>query len=249
VRASALPTLQLLAQDPPPADGYLIDLDGTLISGSSMVAGAVELLSVLHKPFVILSNDSEHAPQFIASLFRKCGLPLGRRDVVLAGAVAVETIAARSPGASVMLLGSPALAILAQKLGLQLHMSNPDIVLVARDRTFSFDKLAAAAAAVRHGAQVVLACPDTSHPGPNGDPVPEVGALAAALFACVGPTPYEVIGKPEALMFKIGCDRLGVAPARCLMIGDNPLTDGVGASRAGIAFCQVAGTTDMALAS
>jgi HAD superfamily hydrolase (TIGR01450 family) len=249
VRASTLPTLPLLAKDPPQAEGYLIDLDGTLMSGSSLLPGAVELLSSLRKPFVILSNDSEHAPQFIAGLFRKKGLPLGRRDVVLAGAVAIETIAERSPGASVMLLGSPALAILAQKLGLRLHMSNPEIVLVARDRTFNFDKLAAAAAAVRHGARLVLACPDTSHPGPNGDPVPEVGALAAALIACVGPTPSEVIGKPEALMFKIGCERLGVAPAQCLMIGDNPSTDGVGASRAGIAFCQVAGTTEMALAS
>ena len=249
MRSSALPTLQLLAAEPPEADGYLIDLDGTLISGSALLAGAVDLLSSLRKPYVILSNDSEHVPQFIAGMFRKNGLPIGRRDVILAGAVAIETIAERSPGASVLLLASPALAILAQKHGLRLHTSNPEIVLVARDRTFTFDKLAAAAAAVRRGARVVLACPDTSHPGPNGDPVPEVGALAAALFACVGPIPYEVIGKPEATMFRIGCERLGIAPARCLMIGDNPMTDGLGASRAGIAFCQIAGTTEITLAN
>jgi HAD superfamily hydrolase (TIGR01450 family) len=238
----------MLAARPPEADGYLIDLDGTLISGSALLVGAVDLLSSLRKPFVILSNDSEHVPHFVAGMFRKNGLPIGRRDVILAGAVAIETIAERSPGASVLLLASPALAIFAQKHGLRLHTSNPEIVLVARDRTFTFEKLAAAAAAVRRGARVILACPDTSHPGPKGDPIPEAGSLAAALFACVGPVPYEVIGKPEPQMFTIGCERLGVAPDRCLMIGDNPSTDGVGASRAGIAFCQVAGA-GMALTS
>lgn len=246
---SSLPTLEMLASALPEADGYLIDLDGTLLTGSSLIPGAISFLSRSRVPFVILSNDSEHVPQQIATVFRKNGLPLGRRDVILAGAVAVEIIAARSAGARIMLLGSSALAVLAQKLGLRLDNSDPDIVLMARDRSFSFDKLAAAARAVQRGAQVILACPDTSHPGPNGEPVPEVGALAAALFACVGPVPYDVIGKPEPTLFEIGCERLGMTPAQCLMIGDNPLTDGAGATRAGIAFCQVAGVAEIALAS
>ena len=239
----------MLAGAAPAAKGYLIDLDGTLISGSTLLPGSISFLAKLQAPFVILSNDSEHVPQQVAAMFRKHGLPIGRRDVVLAGAVAIESIAARSPGASVMLLGSTALAVLAQKLGLRLYNDSPDIVLIARDRGFTFDKLAAAARAVQRGAHVVLACPDTSHPGRHGEPVPEVGALAAALFACVGPVPHEVIGKPEAALFEIGCQRLGMRPAECLMVGDNPLTDGAGAARAGIAFCQVAGTAEVALES
>lgn len=236
-----LPTLGALAFDPPAADGYLIDLDGTLLSGSTMLPGAREFLSRLPGPFVILSNDSEHVPRQLATLFRKRGIAIHPRNIVLCGVVAVEAIAARFPGARVMLLGSPALRIVALRLGLLLDTERPDIVLFARDRTFSFDKLAAAAKAVRRGAQLLLACPDTSHPGPEGEPVPEVGALAAALFACIGEVPHEVIGKPEPTLFKIGCERLGIAPAQCMMIGDNPLTDGIGAARAGIPFCQVAG--------
>ncbi len=243
------PTLQTLAADIPPAGGYLIDLDGTLLSGSSLLPGAVNFLARLKAPFVILSNDSEHMPQQIAAIFRKASLAVHKKDVVLAGAVAVEAIAQRFPGGRVMLLASPALAVMAQRLGLKTDSDNPDVVLVARDRGFNFDRLAAAARAVRRGAAVVLACPDTSHPGPDGAPVPEAGALAAALFACAGEVPYEVIGKPEATLFRIGCERLGIAPAQCLMIGDNPLTDGAGAARAGIAFCQVAGIIEVALAS
>jgi HAD superfamily hydrolase (TIGR01450 family) len=227
-------------------EGYLVDLDGTLLSGESLLPGALAFLSELPRPFVILSNDSEHTPDAIAGIFRAHGLPLGREDVVLAGIVAVEMIARRSPGASVMMMASPALSAHARALGLRVDAAQPEIVLVARDRAFSFDKLAAAAQAVSKGASVVLACPDASHPGRDDAPVPEAGALAAALFACVGPVPYEVVGKPEPILFRIGAERLGIGPGQCMMIGDNPLTDGAGASRAGIAFYHVTPDTEVA---
>ena len=152
----------MLASDPPGADGYLIDLDGTLLTGSALIPGAIAFLSRLRAPFVILSNDSEHVPQQIATVFRKNGLPLGRRDVILAGAVAIEVIAERSPGASVMLLASPALAVHAQKLGLRLTSAQPEIVLIARDRSFSFEKLAAAA-------KELVSKRGTSQPGQERD--------------------------------------------------------------------------------
>ena len=234
-------SLHALALNLPPADGYLIDLDGTLVSGGRPLPGARDLLTGLGAPFVILSNDSEHVSRQLAASFREWGLTIQPRSIILAGVVAIETIARRSPGARVLLLGSPALRVLALQHGLDLESNRPEVVLLARDRDFSFERLAAAARAVQRGAQVVLACPDTSHPGHDGEPVPEVGALAAALFACVGPVPHEVIGKPEPTLFAIGCERLGIPASRCIMIGDNPLTDGAGAARAGIAFCQVAG--------
>ncbi len=235
-----LPTLGALAVDLQDVGGYLIDLDGTLMSGSTLLPGAADFLRKLPVPFIVLSNDSEHVPQQLSTLFRQSGIAIKPRNIVLCGVVAIEVIAARQPGARVMLLGSPALRVLALRLGLLLETERPDIVLLARDRAFSFEKLAAAAKAVERGARLVLACPDTSHPGPEGEHVPEVGALAAALFACIGKVPHEVIGEPEPTLFKIGCERLGIAPAQCMMIGDNPLTDGVGAERAGIPFRQIA---------
>ena len=235
-----LPTLLAMASAPPSADGYLIDLDGTLVSGSALLPGATEFLRGLAGPFVILSNDSEHVPSQLADLLGRQGLGIDSSCIVLSGAVAVEEIAERSKGARLMLLGSQVLRDLAEDRGLRLDDEHPEVVLFARDRNFSFVKLAAAARAVRRGARLVLACPDTSHPGPDGSPVPEVGALAAALFACVGKVPYDVIGKPEPTLFTIGCARLGIPASQCIMIGDNPRTDGEGASRAGMRFLQVA---------
>jgi len=232
-------SLRALATAPPQADAYLIDLDGTLISGGRLLPHAVSLLAALPGPYCLVSNDSEHGPAEIASIFAAAGVEIDQARIVLAGAAAVAAVALRSPGARVMLLGGATLRQMALDLGLWLDDLHPELVLMARDRTFSFAKLQAAANAVRRGAELILACPDMTHPGQGGEIVPEVGALAAALFACVGDVPHEVFGKPEPTLFKIAVERLGFDARQCLMIGDNPLTDGRGAARLGIRFCEV----------
>lgn len=221
------------------ARGYLLDLDGTLMSGRHLLAGARELLARLNGRFCIVSNDSEHTPGQLIARFNDLGIALAAGQVILAGTSALETIALRHPGARVMVLGSSPLRAYARRIGLVVDALQVDVVLVARDRRFSYGKLAAAAEAVTGGAALYVACPDTSHPGANGQPVPEAGALAAALLACVGPVDHVVIGKPEPGMFLQGCRWLGIDPADGVMIGDNPLTDGVGAASVGLAFWQV----------
>lgn len=232
------------------ARGYLIDLDGTLMSGRHLLAGARELLTRLEGRFCIVSNDSEHTPQQLVRRFADLGIRLDSGQVILAGTCALETIAKRHPRSRVMVLGSTPLRAYARRLGLDVGDLQSDVVLVARDRRFSYGKLAAAAEAVTRGAALYVACPDTSHPGTNGQPVPEAGALAAALLACTGPVEHAVIGKPEPAMFQLGCQRLGIDPADGVMIGDNPLTDGVGAAAVGLAFWQVMpGKLDLAALS
>ena len=221
------------------ARGYLIDLDGTLMSGRHLLPGARELLARLAGRFAIVSNDSEHTPQQLVSRFAELGIGLDRNQVILAGTCALDTIARDLPRARVMVLGSTPLRAYARRLKLEVDDPSCDVVLVARDRRFTYGKLAAAAEAVTRGARLYVACPDSSHPGPNGQPVPEAGALAAALVACTGVTPHAVIGKPEPAMFELGCERLGIAPDEGVMIGDNPLTDGAGATAVGLAFWQV----------
>ncbi|MFT3975947.1 MAG: HAD family hydrolase [Sphingomonas bacterium] len=44
----------------------------------------------------------------------------------------------------------------------------------------------------------------------------------------------EGLRKPEAALFLRAADRLGVAPAQCLFVGDNPVADVMGATRAGM---------------
>jgi HAD superfamily hydrolase (TIGR01450 family) len=234
------PDLLSLAPELESAEGILIDLDGTLMTGGRLLPGAASFLSDLHRPHVILSNDTEHTAHQLARMFLREGIPLTADQFVLAGVALVEELAAAEPGASVLMLGSLRLQRLARSRGLRLTSDNPAVVLVMRDRRFTYQRLAAAARAVHGGARLIVACPDMAHPGPAGEPVPESGALAAALLACTGPIEYRVFGKPDPEIFRLAAARMGLAPSRCAMVGDNPATDGAGALLAGMTFHQVA---------
>jgi HAD superfamily hydrolase (TIGR01450 family) len=220
--------------------GYLVDLDGTLISGGALLPGAETLLAHLNDQFVIVSNDSENTPVQLEKQFKLWGLTIPADRILLAGTSAVDVIASQTPNARIMILGSVALHRYARKSGLSIDQDRPDVVLVARDRRFIFKSLYAAVNAVRAGATLTIACPDVTHPGPDGKLVPEAGALAAAILACVGNVVPQVIGKPEPALFHLGCQRLGISAHDAVMIGDNPLTDGAGAIRAGMRYAQVA---------
>ncbi|MCH4547458.1 HAD hydrolase-like protein [Rhizobium changzhiense] len=221
------------------AAGYLIDLDGTLISGRTVLPDALWLLEEVRGRFAVVSNNAEHTPKQLARMLRTIGLPINEQDLILAGTTAIDLIAADLPEASIMLLGSAALIDYARAKGLRVGGSAPDLVLVTRDRHFTYAKLAAASEAIAAGAALFVAAPDGSHPGVDGRPVPETGALAAAILASTGLRDYTVIGKPERMLFERGCCRIGVAPSDAVMIGDNPGTDGLGARRLGMRFLQV----------
>lgn len=221
------------------ARGYLIDLDGTLISGRTVLPDARALLEAVSGRYVLVSNNAEHTPSQLSRILHSIGLNVASERIVLAGTAAIDSIATASPGASLMLVGSPALKLYARRKGLRLDAPKPEIVLITRDRHFSYSKLAAAAKALADGAAFCVAAPDLNHPGVNGEPVPETGALAAAILACAGPRDYTVIGKPERILFEMACSTLGVDFGDVIMIGDNPQTDGLGALRLGMRFHHV----------
>lgn len=223
------------------ARGFLIDLDGTLVSGGAALPGAAALLERLAGRFVLVSNDAEHTPRQLAAQLRRLGLAVPADRILLAGAAALDPLARERPGARILLLGSAALHRQARRRGLvplDRGEEGVEAVVLCRDRGFTYGRLERAAHAVRGGAALVVANPDLVHPGPGGRVVPETGALLQALLACTGPMPYRLVGKPEPGLFLAGLARLGLAAEETVMVGDNPATDGTGARRLGIGFLQ-----------
>jgi HAD superfamily hydrolase (TIGR01450 family) len=221
------------------ASGYLVDLDGTLISGRHAQPWGAALLHAVRDRFVIVSNDAEHTPEQLSRFLRSRGLKVWHEQIVVAGTAALDVVAREQPGARVLLLAGVALRTYARRLGLRLTDTGADIVVLSRDRRFSYVKLAAAVNAIRLGATLVATNPDRTHPGPEGSIVPETGALLAALLACVGPIVYRIIGKPEPALFEAGLARLGTPPHDTVVIGDNDETDGLGARRLGMRFAKL----------
>lgn len=236
------PASACLAVVPRVASALLVDLDGTLRLGGRWCLGAERLLERGGERIVVLSNDSEHLPEELSARFTGWGRPLAPERFVLAGATAMEVLAAEMAGREtrVLWLGSPALAGYGARLGLTFVEEDPDIVLVGRDRSLTFDRLERAVTAVTSGARLVACNGDLTHPGADGRRVPETGMIVAAIRAGAGDAPCRCIGKPEPLLFDMALRRLGASASDALMVGDNPATDGAGARRAGIRFLDAA---------
>ncbi|GGF55200.1 haloacid dehalogenase [Azorhizobium oxalatiphilum] len=221
------------------AKGFLVDLDGTLVTGDAPLPWAHDLVDHMGDAGLILSNDAQHTPAELARLLAGLGLPIPEERILLAGVLALDHLAREAPGARVMLLAGNGLAAHARSKGLRLVQERPDVVVIGRDLDFSYARLTAAVNAVRDGARLVAANPDRTRPGPGGTVLPETGALLAAVLAATGPVPHLVIGKPEPFMFAEGLRRIGTRADETIMIGDNPETDGRGAARAGLRFLDV----------
>lgn len=224
---------------PQPSRAYLVDLDGTLVSGGAPLPFAAKLLRSLGDRVALLSNDAEHTATQLSRSLGAMNLHIAPERIVLAGVTAVDVVAGEMPGARVMLLASRALRSHARQRGLELTQENAAAVILGRDRRFSYDSLAVAANAIRKGARLVVANPDLTHPGPRNTVVPETGALLGSLLACTGRVRYRVIGKPQLPMFRQALQILGARSRDAVMIGDNPATDGRGAQAAGIKFIHV----------
>ncbi len=63
--------------------------------------------------------------------------------------------------------------------------------------------------------------------------LPSGGALLAPFQVATGVKPI-IIGKPNALLYKMTLNYLNISPEQCLMIGDRPDTDIIGAQNLGI---------------
>ncbi len=218
---------------------YLFDLDGTLWTGADLYDGAadvIRLLAARNRRVVVVSNNSVLTGNGVVENLAAFGLVAGLQAVTVTD-VAGEFLRAHCGACAVRVVGAPALSRGCREQGHDLvDLWDPgaaDAVLLGRDDSFSYRTLTRLAACVERGERFFVTNEDAWHPGPHGSRVPETGALLAAVQA-VRPSGYASAGKPGPLLFRRAIELAGVECGDALMVGDHPLMDIDGASRAGI---------------
>jgi HAD superfamily hydrolase (TIGR01450 family) len=223
------------------AEGILLDWDGCTATANRPRLDAVTFIARYRRRIAIVSNNSTHLPADISAILGRSGIDFPSSRVILAGAETLGVLAER-PRCRAMVLAAPRLKALARNAGVTLVKTNADVVALLRDTKFSFTRLERAVVSLSRGARLVVANPDTTHPGPDGTIVPETGALLAAIGACIDLSliDVQVIGKPSRFLFERACAVLNVSPAEAVMVGDNLLTDAAGAKAVGMPSVIVA---------
>ena len=232
----AVGLLDFLAGSGPHKAAVLADLDGCLISGAQLLPHAPELFARCADRLWIVSNNSSDTADTLSARLALMGFPLRAARIVLAGEETIRRVAQDRPGQRIAVHAAEPLCALARQLGLITDHANPAAAILARDPAFCFAGLTRLTGQVARGLPLIVTNPDLNHPDPEGHPVPETGALLAALTAAVPGLAAPTIGKPRPDLLQLALARAGVAPADAVFIGDTPETDGAAAHAAGVEF-------------
>ncbi|WP_048648192.1 HAD-IIA family hydrolase [Nitratireductor soli] len=217
----------------------LCDLDGCLITGDHVYDGARGFVARNAGRLWIVSNNSSDTAETLSARLHGMALPITPERIVLAGEQTVRQLARKHPGARIALHAEAPIRDLASDLGLAVDEGAPECILLARQTTFDLNSLGRLLAQLESGAALHVANLDRTHPGPNGHPMPETGALLAALRACRPDVSFRSIGKPAPDLIDIALKHADAARDDAIFIGDNPETDGLAARAAGIAFIHL----------
>jgi len=222
---------------PPPAGTWVIDLDGVVWLTGRPIPGVDEAVARLRGAGVRVLFATNNSAPTRAELHRRlarCGITADDRDLLSSADVAAGMLA---PGSSAVVLGDDGVVEALNGRGVEVVPAGPaDAVVVGWTRSFSFDSVARASAAVRAGARLVGTNEDPTYPTPDGL-LPGGGAILAAVATAAEATP-EVAGKPhrptaDAIVARVTPGELRV------MVGDRPATDGALAAQLGIPFALV----------
>ena len=215
----------------------LCDLDGVIWLGDEPIPGSAEAVGRLraagHR--VLFVTNFSFAP--VAETERKLarhGIP-AEGDVLTSAQAAAHVV---RPGERVMVFGGPGIVEAVERQGGEVvTRGRIDSVIVGFHRTFDFEAMTRASAAIRAGARYIGTNDDATYPTPDG-PIPGGGAILASVTIASGVEPL-VCGKPHQPMADLVHHRLGRAADDAVMVGDRPSTDGLFARRLGCRYAQV----------
>jgi 4-nitrophenyl phosphatase len=224
---------------PKPIKALILDMDGTLVRGNTLIPGLKDLFDLIHSnqiPYRIVTNNATKSPTDYQQKLAGYGIQIASANILTAGvATATNLQNLLEPSAKVYMIGQAALREALEASGFILvpdAVEAVEAVVVGGDMALTYEKLKNAALLLQRGARLVGTNPDLLYPTEEGL-APETGTTLAALQAATGVIPL-VIGKPERHLFDQAIQRLGYDPSTIAMVGDRLDTDILGGQRAGL---------------
>jgi NagD protein len=214
---------------------YLIDMDGVIVSGDTLIRGAAEFIHRLGDqgiPFLIFTNNSQYTPRDLQVRLHHIGLDVPPDAIFTSALATAQFLNSQRPGGSAFAIGESGLTTALHDIGYVLTDQVPEYVVLGETRTYSFERITQAIRFIDAGARFIATNPDVIGPG-EGGLVPATGAVAALINAATNIKPY-FIGKPNPLMMRTALRTLNAHSEDSAIIGDNMNTDIVAGIESGL---------------
>jgi NagD protein len=214
---------------------YLIDMDGVLIRGSSLIPGAdafIERLRSKEIKFLLLTNNPLLTPLDLAHRLQRTGLSISQHDIFTSAMATARFLQVQKPGGKAFAIGESGLMVALHEVGYIMTDYDPDYVVLGETNSYNFEQITRAVRLVAAGAHFIATNPDANGPTDQGI-VPATGSMAALIEKATGRAPF-FIGKPNPFMMRAALNYLGVHSEDTTMIGDRMDTDIIAGVQAGL---------------
>jgi len=218
---------------------YFFDLDGTIYLGNELFDGVIELINILKgakKNFFFLSNNSSKSTDDYLRKLNDLDLDITRENIILSQHPTIDYLI-KHQYHDIFLLGTESLKKEFRAEGFSLTEENPDIVVLAFDKSLTYERLRKASFFLQEGIPYIATHLDDRCPTEDGY-IPDAGGIAALLYKATERMP-KVLGKPnkEMLLFKL--EEIGIDPKDAVIFGDRLYTDIKMGLDAGVTTCCV----------
>ena len=214
---------------------YLIDMDGVLVHGSSIIPGADAFIAQLVRrglEFLVLTNNPQYTQKDLSYRLSSIGLVVEPRRIFTSAMATVSFLKTQKSNGKVFVIGESGLTGPLHDAGFILTDIEPTYVVLGETHAYNIQHITTAIRLIMRGARFIATNPDPSGPG-DGGIVPACGAMAALIEKATGVRAF-FIGKPNPLMMRTALNYLGVHSENTVMIGDRMETDMVAGVESGM---------------
>ena len=224
-------------------EGFIIDIEGVLIKGETVIPGSPETINTLNqfkKKLIYLSNISDQTREEVSQKLIKLGFSINTRQIITSAYAATLFLQETYPHVkNVFLIGSNSFRheLTASGYNIVNHHKDAQAVVVGLDFELNYLKICEAAKAIKNGSLLIasnLAKIKLTSDGHIIGP----GFTVKGLEYVTGKKAV-LIGKPSQFMFRLALNEMELEPGKVLTIGDKLEQDIAGGQSMGTGTCLV----------
>jgi NagD protein len=218
-----------------PPKNYLIDMDGVLVTGGTLIPGADAFLARLKergKKFLILTNNPRYTPGDLAYRLQGAGLDVAPDNIFTSALATARFLHSQRAWGTAFVIGDSGLTSAIHSVGYVITDRNPDYVVLGEAGSYSIEAFTLAIRLIQNGARFIATNPDPNGPSEMGT-VPACGAIASLIESASGVKAF-FIGKPNPLMMRMALNYIGAHSEETVMVGDRMDTDMIAGVQTGM---------------
>ena len=210
-----------------------LDMDGTIYMGMSLFDYTKPFLSRLKQMGITYSFLTNNPSTSIADYLKKLagmGIEATADEMYTTALATIDYLKTHLPDAKrLFILGTPSMTSEFVKAGFEVAEDSaddrPDAVVVAFDKTLTYDRLCRAAWWIQQGLPYVATNPDKVCPTDQPTVLVDCGSICKCLEHATSRQPDITLGKPDPNMLSGIMQRYGLRADEIAMVGDRIYTD------------------------